>query len=106
MLSGNFDNISTLVYSTHTALQSLVSRGKQTTLALHKLTTELSATSVGLSNVTNKFMALQNSQFVENRVQDDDEASEESKKNALIIEEPEKEVILQHVFRLLCSVNV
>lgn len=51
---------------------------------MHKMMLDLSCTNVGLSNVTNKLLALQNSQFIENRVQDDDECMIDSNANKVM----------------------
>lgn len=45
---------------------------------------DLSCTNVGLSNVTNKLLALQNSQFIENRVHDDDECTLDNNANKVM----------------------
>lgn len=59
---------------------------------MHKMMLELSNTSVGLNNMTNKLLALQNSQFVENRVQEDDDCQAAPRKPELKNEETQKEV--------------
>lgn len=52
---------------------------------------DLSNTSVGLSNVTNKLLALQNSQFIENRVQEDDEYVVDNNENRTEVDATPKE---------------
>lgn len=53
--------------------------------------------------MTNKLMALQNSQFVENRVQEDDDCLNENKKAVVHSDKPPKEVSNRHFdVELIC----
>lgn len=54
-------------------LQKIEERGNRTTHNLHKIQLDLDKAQVALGNTTNRLMSLQHSQFVENRVYDDDE---------------------------------
>lgn len=54
-------------------LQKIEERGNRTTHNLHKMQLDLDKAQVALGNTTNRLMSLQHSQFVENRVYDDDE---------------------------------
>lgn len=53
--------------------QKIEKRGNATAHNLHKMQLNLDRAQVALGNTTNRLMSLQNSQFVENRVYDDDE---------------------------------
>lgn len=53
--------------------QTIEERGNRTTYNLHTLFLDLDQTKIALDNATNQLMSLQHKQFVENRVQDDDE---------------------------------
>lgn len=53
--------------------QNLLSRTHATEVALDKLMEDMKTTSINVQNVTNTFLSLANTQFVENRVYDDDE---------------------------------
>ncbi|XP_066991441.2 WASH complex subunit 2 [Anabrus simplex] len=67
--------------------QNLLQRTHSTEVSLNKLIEELKTTSTEISNVTNSFLALANTQFVENRVYDDDEnenSSEDKKEEEKI----------------------
>lgn len=54
-------------------LQELERRATKTTNSIHRLGLDVDRTNVALGNVTNQLAALQHSQFVENRVYEDDE---------------------------------
>lgn len=51
------------------------SRGNQTQQNLSKMILEVDSSNVELANTANKLLALQNSQYVENRVYEDDETT-------------------------------
>lgn len=59
---------------------------------MHKMMLDLSCTNIGLSNVTNKLLALQNSQFIENRVHEDDECITDNANKAMEIDRRPTEV--------------
>ncbi|KAJ4443186.1 hypothetical protein ANN_04836 [Periplaneta americana] len=77
--------------------QNLLAQTHATEVALDSLIEQLKATSTDVSNVTNQFLCLANTQFLENRVYDDDdketpeEKKEESKPKTK--EEQEAEVV-------------
>lgn len=76
-------------------MQKLEERGNRTTHNLHKMQLDLDKTQVALGNTTNKLLALQHTQFVENRVYDDDEtisSAQEAPLNKEIGEEVSKEI--------------
>ncbi|XP_059620286.1 WASH complex subunit 2-like [Phlebotomus argentipes] len=55
--------------------QNLESRCRETELSINRMCLSADQVNVELGNTTNRLLALQHSQFVENRVQEDDEAS-------------------------------
>lgn len=60
---------------------------------MHKMALQLSTTSVGLNNVTNKLLALQNSQFIENRVREEDDCLSDTSGGRTEVDASPKEVI-------------
>jgi WASH complex subunit FAM21 len=67
--------------------QNLLAQTHATEVALDSLMEQLRATSTDVSNVTNQFLCLSNTQFLENRVYDDDEKEmppEEKKEEAKV----------------------
>lgn len=54
-------------------MQNIESRSSASTTKMNDLLLKLDETKINLMNVTSKLLALQNNQFVENRVCEDDE---------------------------------
>ena len=52
---------------------------QETQASINELLSSYEETSTTINNVTNQFLALQNSQFVENRVYDDETPTDEKK---------------------------
>lgn len=80
--------------------QKIEDRGNRTTHNLHKMQLDLDRAQVALGNTTNRLMSLQHSQFVENRVYDDEETLANSTsavdKNQSTVEKPNLVDALQY----------
>ena len=61
------------------SFQTILQKTQETQCSMNELVNSFEETSTIVHNVTNQFLAIQNSQFVENRVYDDETPSEEKK---------------------------